>query len=160
MFKKCEFCGKLFEVDEKNKDERRRKYCSDLCNRDMQNERSRERARNGKSVYNTECEVCGKIFITPYPHKVTCSPECQRDRHKKILRENNRIRREAIANGTLPKPERKKRKKVETIEEIQRKARELGMTYRKYVEMIQIQQMREERAKHGRAKNVCKNNNR
>lgn len=149
MEKICEFCGKPFEVDEKNHDEVRRKYCSYTCRCDARNKMNRERVKIGKQFYNVTCEICGKVFSTNKSLKVTCSPECKQERHKLMVRKNNRVRREAIQNGTLPKPKRKKQKKVETLAEVQRKAREAGMSYGQYVQAEYIRKMQEGRMKDG-----------
>jgi hypothetical protein len=144
-------CNKEFYVDDLDRNRNRRKYCSIDCEDTARNERQREIRKNGKKPpRNVECEICGKIFLTHLSQKVTCSPECKDERHKRIVNANNRARREAILNGTLPKPERKKQKKVETLAERNRKAREMGMTYGEYDKYLRIQAMRKEREQNGR----------
>lgn len=149
MFKICGFCGKAFEVNEKNHDEVRRKYCSDTCRCDARNKQNADRIKVGKQLYNVECEVCGKVFATAYSLKATCSPKCKNARHRKMVNANNRKRREAIRNGTLPKPNRKKQKKVEPIPDFNKKAREMDMSYGQYDAYLRIQAMRKERAQNG-----------
>jgi len=151
MIKECGFCGKPFEVDEKNHDEVRRKYCSETCRCGARNKQNAERIKIGKKQYNVECEICGKVFMTNKSIKYTCSPECKQKRHNLMLRKNNQARREAIKNGTIPKPVRKKQKKVETLAEVQRKAREAGMSYGQYVQAEYIRRMQEGRMKDGGA---------
>ena len=38
-------------------------------------------------MYNLKCVVCGKEFVSPYKHQVTCSPECQKHHSRKQNRE-------------------------------------------------------------------------
>lgn len=141
MIKICVICKKEFHVDDLDRNRNRRKYCSIDCEDTARNERHKELRKNRKKPpRNVECEVCGKIFLTHLSQKVTCSPECQHERSKRISRENCRLRREAILNGTLPKPERKKQKKVETIMDIQRKAKEAGMSYGQYMAQRYMQE--------------------
>jgi hypothetical protein len=137
-------CGASFEVDELDKNRRRRKYCGEECAVQAAYQRKRDYAQNGKKMFNVECETCGKIFITCYSQKVTCSMECSHERAKKMARGWNRARREAILNGTRPAPDRKKpkQKKVATVEEIQKKAREAGMSYGQYMAQLYMQEGR------------------
>jgi hypothetical protein len=68
--------------------------------------------------------------------------EWREERARKVTREWSRVRREAIMNGELPKPERKKAKqnKIATVEEVQKKAREAGMSYGQYMAMLYMQE--------------------
>ena len=150
MNKKCNYCGGLFEVDDFNQNEKRRKYCSDFCRCQAINEMARERIRVGKRSYNVECEICGKIFLTNRSTNKTCSPECHHKRELRVKRESYRRQQEAIKEGRLRLPEKKKQKKVETLEEVQRKAREMGLTYGKYMEQQFIKKLQEEREKRGK----------
>ncbi len=141
MIKICVMCNKEFHVDDLDRNRNKRKYCGIDCEEAAKYERQREYRKKGKkSMQNVECEMCGKVFLTHLSTKVTCSPECRYERHKKIVNINNRARREAILNGTLPKPERKKQKKVETIMDIQRKAKEAGMSYGQYMAQLYMQE--------------------
>lgn len=151
MIKICVICNKPFEVDDLDRNRNRRRFCGIDCAEKGAYQRKKEYAKNGKDrSRDVKCEICGKIFRTSYSQKVTCGPDCKKERSRRLAYDWNRARREAIQNGTRPKPERKKQNKVETIEEVQRKAREAGMTYGKYMAMIQCQRMQEEREKHGR----------
>jgi len=146
--KTCEYCGKPFEVDDFNKNEVRRMYCSDFCRSEAWREKAKERVRVGKRTYNVECEICGKVFLTNRPTNKTCSPECHHEREKRLKREQTRKKREDIKNGVIPKPT--KQKKVESLTDVQRKAREAGMSYGKYMEMQFLQQLQEEREQNGK----------
>lgn len=152
MIKICVLCGKPFEVDDTDRNRNRRRYCGLDCADQAAYLRKKEYAKNGKKkARDVKCEICGKIFRTSYSQKVTCSMECKYERSKRLSRENDRQRREAIMNGTLPKPERKKpkQKKVETLAEFNRKAREMGMSYGEYDKHLRIQAMQKERAQNG-----------
>lgn len=144
MIKVCLMCGASFEVDELDKNRNRRKYCGEECAAKAAYQRKKDYALNGKKMFNVECEICGKIFVTCYSQKVTCSPECKHERAKKMAIGWNRARREAILNGTRPAPNRKKpkQKKVATVEEIQKKAREAGMSYGQYMARLYMQEGR------------------
>jgi len=81
--KKCEVCGKEFQV--KSSVANRSKYCSQYCKRrsdvskaahDHRLEKQREYFAN--HMEERICEACGKPFlITKYSRKKTCSPECR-----------------------------------------------------------------------------------
>lgn len=146
MVKICEFCGKPFDVDEKNHDEVRRKYCSDTCRCDARNKMNRERVKIGKQFYSVTCEICGKVFSTNKSLKVTCSPECNKERHKLLVRANNRTRSEKRKSRKKPR-----QNKVETLAEVQRKARAAGMSYGQYVQVEYIRKIQEGRMKDGGA---------
>lgn len=149
MFKPCAYCGNPFEVNENDHNEIRRKYCSDFCRTEAANEIKRERTKTGKRSYNVECEICGKIFLTSRSINKTCGKECYYERQKKIKKEQYYRKKEEKSNNEPPK-QRKKQKKVETLTQVQRKAREAGMTYGKYMEMLYIQKLQEERERNGR----------
>lgn len=151
MTKTCAYCGKTFEVDDFNHNEKRRKYCSDFCRSSALNEMARERIRVGKRSYNVECEVCGKVFLTNRSENKTCSPECRHERDLRVKRENHRKFREAMKEDNAIKRVTQKQKKVESLTEVHRKAREAGMSYGKYMEMQFLQQLQEERERNGGA---------
>ena len=149
MFKICGVCGKAFEVNEKIKTEKRRKYCSEECAQTEKTNRIRAyRKAHQKPPKNVECVICGKIFLTNRSLKVTCSPECQHKR--KAILEKDRAHRQT----QIYKEERiaeaaqvRKQKKIEETWEVQAKAEEAGMSYGQYVAMLYMQK---ERAKNGR----------
>ncbi len=156
--KACEYCGNPFWVDEFDKNEVRRLYCSDFCRSEAWREKAKERIRVGKRTYNVGCEICGKIFLTNRSTNKTCSPECHHQRELRLKREQSRKRREDIKNGIIKRPE--KQKKVETLTEVQRKAQAAGMTYGKYMEQQFLKQLQEERERNGRTKDVHKESDR
>lgn len=142
MIKICVLCGKPFEVDNLDRNRNRRRYCSLDCADTAAYQRKKDYAENGKKkARNVECEICGKIFLTSHAQKVTCGPECKKERSRRLVYGWNQARREAIKNGTRPAPERNKpkQKKVETVEDIQRKAREAGMSYGQYTALLYMQ---------------------
>jgi hypothetical protein len=146
VFKVCGYCGEPFEVDDSNPNELRRKYCSEFCRTEAANEMKKERIKIGKRSYNVECEICGKIFLTNRTTNKTCSPECHHERQKKLSRAGYYRQKEAKKE----KAKKEKQKRVETLTEVQRKARAAGMTYGKYMEMLFLKKLEEEREQNGR----------
>lgn len=138
MFKMCEVCEKLFEVDEKNVNERRRKYCGEECAKKVHLKQIRSYSTaHRKEPINVECSICGKIFLTNRPLKVTCSPECQHKRKKRLERE--RLHRQTQIYKEEQRAEAvqvRKQKRISSVEDIQRKAREAGMSYGQYTAML------------------------
>ena len=142
VIKICVYCGKAFEVDDLDRNRNRRKFCGIDCAEQGAYQRKREYAKNGKDrARSVKCEICGKIFRTSYSQKVTCSPECKKERSRRLAYDWNRARREGILNGTRPAPgqNKPKQKRVETVEDIQRKAREAGMSYGQYTALLYMQ---------------------
>lgn len=166
MYKICGKCGKAFEVDDKDRNARKRKYCGIECAEEVRAERVRAYVdTHRKPEKPVMCLVCGKVFMTRHSKRITCGPECNYERNKALARENaHRKTKKYLAELAAmqepePKPKPREQKKVESIEEIQRRARESGMSYGQYMAMIQCEKMQEERAKHGRKKNVHAKNN-
>lgn len=156
MYKICGKCGKAFEVDDKDRNARKRKYCGIECAEAVKSERIRAYSKaHRKPPKSVICAICGKSFLTSRPHQVTCSPECNYERSKALARESAHKKTKkylaelAAMQEPEPKPQPREQKKVEPIEEVQRKARELGMSYGQYMAMVQCQRMREARKKHG-----------
>lgn len=117
---------------------RNRKYCCDDCSYEANKENVKKLQavkRQVKKMFNVECLVCHKVFLTAHNRQKTCSLECQ---HKRL----NELKKNNYANYKLRQKLKKEReeaqKKVETIAEIQRKAREMGLSYGKYMELKQI----------------------
>jgi hypothetical protein len=125
-------------------------YCSEFCRSEAKREKAKERVRVGKRTYNVECEICGKIFLTNRSTNKTCSKECYYERQKKLKKEQYYRNKEAKKNNEPTKPKKTKQKRIESLTEVQRKAREAGMTYGKYMEMLFIQQLQEERERNGK----------
>ena len=150
MIKICVMCGKAFEVDDKDRNRNRRRFCGIDCAEQGAYQRKRVYAKSGKDrARDVKCAVCGKIFRTSYSQKVTCSSDCKHERANMLSRERGRALREAVRNGTMQAPERKKAKKVEPIHDFNRKAREMGMSYWQYDMYLRLQAMRKEGMKNG-----------
>ena len=147
VIKICAICGKQFEVGGMDRNRSNRKYCGEECAYTAAYERKKRYAQSGKKqMANVKCEICGKIFLTPYIRKVTCSPECKYERSRILSRENDRRRREAIRNGTHPSLRKKaEQNKVESIHDFNRRAREMGMTYGQYDLYLRMQATRKEK---------------
>ncbi len=152
VFKPCGYCGEPFEVDDKNPNELKRKYCSEFCRTEAANERKRERIKIGKRSYNVECDICGKIFLTNRSTNKTCSPECNHERQKKLSRAGYYRQKEAKKE----KAKETEQKRIETLTEVQQKAQAAGMTYGNYMKQQFLKQLEEERERNGRTKDVHK----
>lgn len=138
MFKICGECGKAFEVNEKIVTERRRKYCGEECAKTAQLKRIHlHSTAHRKPPNNVECAICGKIFLTNRPSKVTCSPECQHKRKSLLEKERwhsqTKIYKEEQRAETV---QVRKQKRIASVEDIQRKAREAGMSYGQYTALL------------------------
>lgn len=150
MIKTCAYCGSPFEVDDSNKNEVRRIYCSEFCKGEAANERKREYIRTGKRSYNVECEICGKIFLTNRSTNKTCGKDCYYIRQKKLKREQYYRSKEAKKNNEVSKSKKTKQKRIESLTEVQQKAQAAGMTYGKYMEQQFLKQLQEERERNGK----------
>ncbi len=155
MVKKCEFCGKEFEIIGDTPNERRRKYCDEKCRIKANNNKT-----NGKRMRvplkNFVCSVCGKSYLTNRSVSMTCSPECRHERDKQLARErhNTSVMLEKQFLEDV-KRERQKTKKVTPAHEIEAKARKCGMNYGMYYALLQ---MEKERAERERMKKGCWHN--
>lgn len=156
MFKICGKCGKAFEVDDKDRYERKRKYCGIECAEAVKSERIRAYSKaHRKPPKSVICAICGKSFLTSRPHQVTCSPECNYERSKALARESAHKKTKkylaelAAMREPEPKPQPREQKRVEQIPDFNEKAREMGLSYGQYDAYLRMQAMRKERAKHG-----------
>jgi hypothetical protein len=130
--KECPWCGKEFTPVSGH-----RKYCCDDCAYEANKEsikRLQAEKRQHKKMFNAECLICHKVFLTTRHRQKTCSLECQNERMKELHRKNNANHK---IRQRLKKEREEAQKKVETIAEIQRKAREMGLSYGKYMELRQ-----------------------
>jgi len=99
---KCKICGCEFI-----KEYSRHVYCSDECkavglkqNQQRGNDkahenhsgRERSRIKRGSKEHTKECVVCGNVFTTWNPNKMTCSEECKRINCKEKQRERSKRR--------------------------------------------------------------------
>ena len=113
----CKRCGKHFEHGNVHTF-----YCSREC-RDA-NRKERAKAKNkGIQEIEKECLYCGKLFKQMGHKQKYCSMECR----KEMTKSNER--RKAM--------EKKPKKKVSTLKEVTMEARKHGMTYGKYVALIE-----------------------
>ena len=138
----CAYCNKAFWIDEKGKTNMKRKYCSQECASDMENERKRERRKRAKAgekvEFHRECLQCGTKFKTVAYQKVYCCVVCKDKAQSERQKEYGPKYREKA------KERKKKKKEVEALHEVNGKALEAGMSYGKYTQMLLIQQMHEE----------------
>ena len=156
----CVYCGNSFLVDETKNTSMKRKYCSPLCATDMENQRKRERrekAKAGEEVeYHRECLQCGKKFKTVAYQKTYCSGLCREKAS------SDRQKTYGVAYREKRRQEKEAKKKAESLVEFDRKAKEAGLSYGKYSEMLLIKEMQKQRkgCKDGQQKNVHKEDNR
>lgn len=141
MYKICEVCGKAFEVNEKIITERRRKYCSEECAKKVHLKQIHSYSTaHRKPPKNVECVICGKIFLTNRPQKVTCGPECQHLRKNMLEKERRHSQTKIYKEEQRAEAAQvRKQKRIETVWEVRKKAEEAGMSYGQYVAMLYMQ---------------------
>ncbi len=78
----CLNCDAPFLIE--NKKQQYKKYCCKKCKRNYNDKTYRKRIKNGINRHPewgipTEhiCPECGNVFITEYPYKIYCKPECE-----------------------------------------------------------------------------------
>ena len=71
MIKKCEYCGKTFETNNKYK-----RYCDRDCKNRHKNRRVKKGIRRDGIEYTKVCPTCGKQFVTKVINKEYCSEKC------------------------------------------------------------------------------------
>lgn len=102
-------------------------------------------------MYNKICEICGSDYLARRYDQKCCSMECSlirnRERNKELQRNRPRnYRAERLARESRKKPyekvDTKKPKKTENneerIKELNRRARAVGMSYGKYVALLEM----------------------
>lgn len=137
----CQCCGKEFKSKANSQ-----KYCSQECYGKAK--MARDRAAREKQKEKAVCVVCGKNFKRKGYEKI-CSEECRKVSkkvHERICGNCGKVFLPTRNHKKFCSAECKKGlKKVETfnpikklnISAIARKARELGMSYGKYVEQYE-----------------------
>ena len=118
----CKYCGKPFERTHGSQ-----RYCSKECGKMANWDRSK---RNWKKYVKPKevervCAYCGKAFINVGHTRKYCTQECSDVMKKKQTMESQ--------NNAKKKP----RKKSTSLRMMVREANERGMTYGKYVAMIE-----------------------
>jgi hypothetical protein len=142
MTKVCEFCGKPFEIVGDTSNNRRTKYCSAECKKMV----AKEQSKKPKKYYNLICATCDKPFLSNRRDRVCCSPVCRVEHDKKMNRE--RFRRKhwsAEKRAEMSKKEVPAKRFVATLQEIDAEARKRGMSYGKYMALLQMEKERAER---------------
>lgn len=145
MIKKCEWCGKEFEIIGDTPSNRRRKYCEKACSI-MANNKKTNGMRELVPLKQFFCSVCGKPYITNRSDSKTCSLECRHERDKMLARRRYHLE-VGISNKFLEeyKTEKKKATKVPPAHEIEAEARKHGMNYGQYYALMLQKQEIEER---------------
>lgn len=140
MIKQCVYCGGGFEVNENNRNEMKRGYCSDICRR-----KSRDaRKKNGPVSFEKVCVECGKTYIAHRCDSVTCGRECNYERNKKRSKETGaayreKMRAQRLMKADAPKKRGRKKKNRDSLEDIQARAREMGLSYGMYMAQLYMQ---------------------
>lgn len=132
----CEICGK--KVIQKYKS----KYCSEECKILGRNKIQREwRRKNSNSDYMVPeikiCQICEKEFTAIGINKkrmIYCSDECRKKGRNKKSNEYHKANSSSLTRKNV-----QRRKPALSIGEISKRAREAGMTYGKYVAMMEAQ---------------------
>lgn len=145
MIKKCEWCGKEFEIIGDTPNNRRRKYCEKACCI-MANNKKTNGKRELVPLKQFFCSVCNKPYTTNRSDSKTCSLECRHERDKMLARRRYHLE-VGISNKFLEeyKTEKKKATKVPPAWQIEAEARKVGMNYGQYYAMLQMQKERAER---------------
>ena len=143
MIKKCEWCGKEFDIIGDTPNNRRRKYCEKACCI-MANNKKTNGKRELVPLKQFFCSVCNKPYTTNRSDSKTCSLECRHERDKMLARRRYHVEM-GISNKFLEeyKTEKKKATKVPTAHEIE--ARKHGMNYGQYYALMLQKQEIEER---------------
>lgn len=144
VIKKCEYCGKEFEIVGDTPNHRRTKYCSVKCRTTVTNQKKAK----PRQYHNLICVTCDRPFLSNRRDRVCCSPECSAKHTKYLNRE--RFRRKYWDEGKraeYAKKEAPKRKVVTPAHEIEAEARKRGMNYGMYMALLQMEKERESRKK-------------
>ena len=119
----CKWCGKPFDNSEKYK--MRKLYCSSDCYNESNRENARKNSKNKPVQEEKECECCGKKFVRIGRKQIYCTPECREEVNRSTAKERRKNK---------PKP---KKKKICDLIDLNRQALEHGMSYGKYVAMLE-----------------------
>ena len=119
----CKICGKTFNARNVTQ-----VYCSYDCRAIGNRENAKQyqaKMQARKEPIIKQCACCGADFVYTIHNKRYCSPECA---HKVQYEERKAV-----------KSERKRKKKPKTVRDIAKEARAHGMSYGKYVAMLEMQ---------------------
>ena len=116
MVKICKCCGKQFEHMSAV-----RLYCSSECYDKVNRARAKKRGTKGIQEVEKNCEYCGKEFTQRGHKQIDCSVECRKN-----------IMKSSAWKQRVSKP-----KKPSSIKEMAIEARKHGMSYGKYVAMLE-----------------------
>lgn len=142
MIKNCLRCGKSFEVNENDHNDRKRKYCCMVCVKEASRERTREYLKARRISYNKVCVICDTPFKTNRCKKLTCGEEC-----RKIY---NRTRKKLECEVREKKEKEKQVTNQDLIVLKDREAKKMGMSYGQYDAWLRTQAEREARERNGR----------
>lgn len=131
----CAVCGKPFIPNAKG---RPSICCSSACKekRKVQTDK-KSSLKSTVNTYEIKCEVCGKVFIAGYSFAKYCSNACKKRGHANKSIEYHKEHYSSTKNEAKAKTKSAKKKKAATIGELAVEARKHGMTYGKYIAMIE-----------------------
>ena len=142
MIKICVICDCEFATSGDTPNEKRKKYCSDACRKEA------VKRQKKRGYHNLICVVCGKVFLSDRRDRVCCSVECSHERNKITARERfkrkyyeEKAEREEAKVVYAPP----KRRKIASLQEIDAEARKRGMSYGRYMALLQMEKERAER---------------
>ena len=145
----CAYCGSEFWVNEYQKGDLNKKYCSPDCAITVENKRKRERRKREKTgeVVRHErlCLCCGKKFTTTKETKVYCNDGCRIKASAERQKVYGVEYREKKRQEKLQ--EEKKQKEKEQLHEANSKALASGMSYGQYYAMIYAEEHRHDAKK-------------
>ena len=119
--KECKWCGTPF--DNSGKGLAQKVYCCIECYKASNRENAKKNSKP-KQIVEKECTCCGKKFTQNGHKQVYCSPECR----KEMRRSTEKAKRQS-------KP--KTKKKGSNLRDLNREAMQHGMSYGKYVAMLE-----------------------
>ena len=74
----------------------------------------------------TSCPVCGKLFVSESNRRIYCSKTCRDESYRKT-----------VSSDKKNSGKKGRKKKVRSLSEIATEARNAGMSYGKYVAMME-----------------------
>lgn len=138
--KYCERCGASLGMVMKSK-----KYCLD-CYLIVARERDCERHRKKHEMKEAElkkpipCAWCGKPLVRRVPSQ-KYHPECQKPANSERQRQLRQLYKEKgipqKSQEEIKSPRKKKKKGIPSVLEVNNKAKELGISYGKLVQMME-----------------------
>ena len=134
--RKCSYCGKKFIPTVKTNI-----YCSIDC----QYENRKKRQREGKGgeqnkIQKRPCIICGMVYQPKRANGTCCSDKCRRKHYQKMQTiSNKKLKEKKKVEKMLEKIKIQEARKNSSLAEMNERARELGMSYGKYILYLEFQ---------------------